>query len=234
MSNGTYRLLEIFRLTFQGVTYKHRNSTVGNKIVRELFEDLVKHVVSRALVSDVLEGRCVASRSGGVQGRLIRRNDSIFGRPPAGAQSKKADAGYSVMEGLVAEPRIGCEVKILAKAQLKQIDRVISDLDNFSLRMKRMNEKCINVALVGVNHESDYVGYEGGRTFKHPLGTSEAKTVVGRLSVLRESYDELLVFGFKATNQSPFPFKWLEERRTELDYGASLTRVGERYQERFQ
>lgn len=43
MANGKFRLLEAFRKTFAGTLYKHRNSTLGNKIGRELFEDLLAH-----------------------------------------------------------------------------------------------------------------------------------------------------------------------------------------------
>ena len=32
MANGTFKLLETFRTTFAGTVYKHRNSTLGNKI----------------------------------------------------------------------------------------------------------------------------------------------------------------------------------------------------------
>lgn len=233
MSNGNYRLLQAFRSTFERVVYKHRNSTVGNRIGRELFEDLVRHEVSAALLDHVRDRRCVVSRGGKIHGRLIRRNDSVFGRPPAGVVVAAPMSRFAVPEGAVAEPRIGCEVKILAKAQLKQIDRVLSDLENFALRMNRLNRKCVNVAVVGVNHESDYVGYEGERTFRGRLGREEPAAVIGRLAGLSDYYDELLILGFRATNQDPFPFRWIGPRKIELDYGAALTRVGERYQERF-
>ena len=81
----------------------------------------------------------------------------------------------------MAEPRIGCEVKIIAKSQQKQIDRVISDLDNFGLRMKGLSQECINVAVIGVNQESNYVGHEGKRAFKHTLRQQEPVTVIAKL-----------------------------------------------------
>lgn len=233
MTNGKYRLLQGFRSVFEGVSYKHRDSTIGNRIGRALFEDLLYHNVSAAYREHVRNGRCVVSLGGGIHGRLIRRNDSIFGLPPAGVMGVRRQSGLEVFEGPVAEPRVGCEVKILAKAQLKQIDRVISDLDNFATRMKRLNERCINVAIVGVNHESNYLGHEGERTFRGKLGREEPRTTIGRLGVLREVYDELLILGFKATNQPPYPFGWLDTKMVELDYASALTRVGERYQERF-
>jgi hypothetical protein len=232
MSNSKFRLLQAFRKTFAGQLYKHRDSTLGNKIGRELFEDLMLHDLSIRYSRDVNQGAGVVNRGGRIHTpREIRRNDSVFGKPPAGVATKPALKGYSVREGPVAEPRIGCEVKIIAKSQQKQIDRVISDLDNFARRMKRLNKRCINVAVVGVNHEADYVGYEGERSFRHPLREHETGAVIARLKTqLIGTYDELLVLGFRATNQPPYPFDWLNSRRTELDYGAALTRVAELYQ----
>ncbi|MGQ0572544.1 MAG: hypothetical protein ACT4P5_23795 [Armatimonadota bacterium] len=161
MANGKFRLLEAFRRTFGGTVYKHRISTTGNKIGREIFEDLYGHMTSRLYRRHVDRRMGVLSRVGKIHGKDIRRNDSVFGRPPAGVTPEVPTGGYSLAEGPVAEPRIGCEVKILAKAQQKQIDRVISDLENFALRMTSLNRKCINVAIIGVNHESNYVGHEG-------------------------------------------------------------------------
>jgi len=233
MSNGSYHLLQVFREAFEGTVYKHRISTTGNKIGRELFEDLFRHTVSSLYTDNVRSGACIVSRGGGVHGKVIRRNDSVFGRPPAGLPGRKAAPGYAVIEGTVAEPRIGCEVKILAKAQLKQIDRVINDLEGFALRMKRLNKKCINAAVVGVNHEPNYVGFEGAREFRHRLRADEPFVVMNRLGVLTASYDEVLLLSFKATNQPPFPFSWGGARKVELDYASVLTRIGEQYQERF-
>ena len=136
-------------------------------------------------------------------------------------------AGFSVPDGPVAEPRIGCEVKIIAKSQQKQIDRVISDLENFARRMELLSKRCINVAVVGVNHESDYVGYEGERSFRHTLREHETTAVTTKLrSRLTETYDEFRILGFRATNQPPYPFSWLDQGTTDLDYGAALTRLG--------
>lgn len=160
MSNGSYHLLQVFREAFEGTIYKHRISTTGNRIGRELFEDLLRHAV-------------------------------------------------------------------------KQIDRVINDLEGFALRMKRLNKKCINVAVVGVNHEPNYIGFEGTREFRHKLRADEPLVVMNRLGVLATSYDEVLLLPFRATNQPPFPFSWGGPRKAELDYASVLTRIGERYQERF-
>jgi hypothetical protein len=235
MSNGTFRLVERFKNTFFGTRYDHRNSSLGNIIGRELFEDLVAHSGSAAYVDHVQNGRTVVNRGGKIHTpKAIRRNDSILGRPPAGVTLAAPTSGFSVFEGSVAEPRLGCELKILAKSQLKQIGRVISDLERFADRMKSLNQRCINVAVVGVNHESDYVGWEGDRPYRHKLTASEPETVSARLSeALLNRYDELLIFRFRATNQLPYPFSWVDPREVDLDYGAALTRAGELYQSRF-
>lgn len=234
MSNGKFQLLDAFRLTFAGKVYKHRNSTIGNKIGRQLFEDLLDHAVSAAYNFDVGNGRAVVNSGGSIHTpRQIRRNDSVYGCPPAGAELRPLQAGFRISEGPVAEPRIGCEVKILAKSQQKQIDRVLSDLENFVRRMKELSENCLNLAIVGVNHEAEYEGHEGERTFRHRLRMDEPRVVEDKLQILLGKYDELLVLRFKATNQPPYPFRWLSERKVNLDYGAVLTRLGEAYQRRF-
>ena len=235
MANGKFRLLETFRTTFAGSLYKHRDSTLGNKIGRQLFEDLLSHEVSDRYREHVRRGLGVVNSGGRIlTPRTIRRNDSIFGRPPAGVDLKPPAEGFLIQEGPVAEPRVGCEVKIVAKSQQKQIDRVISDLDNFALRMKSESPRCVNVAVVGINQESDYVGHEGDRAFKHRLREQEPGIVMTKLRErLLDRYDELLILRFRATNQPPYPFNWIDAHQVELDYGAALTRVGELYQQRF-
>lgn len=234
MSNGKFRLLEAFRRTFADTLYRHRDPTLGNKIGRELFEDLFAHRVSSRYVEDVERRVGVINRWGKIHTpRAVRRNDSVFGRPPAGVDIVEPIAGCAVPEGPVAEPRIGCEVKIIAKSQQKQIDRVISDLETFAARMKSSSPECINVAVVGINREPDYVGHEGLREFKHRLRDHEPTTVLSRLrDHLIDRYDGLLLLEFRATNQAPYPFLWIDAPHTELDYGSTLTRVGHLYQQR--
>jgi hypothetical protein len=90
------------------------------------------------------------------------------------------------------------------------------------------------VALVGVNQESDYVGHEGDRAFKHRLRAEEPAAAMAKLRAhLLDRYDELLVLPFLATNQLPYPFAWANANRAELDYGAALTRLGDLYERRF-
>lgn len=235
MANGKFKLLEAFRTTFKGNLYRHRDSPLGNKIGRYLFEDLLDHQVSSRYSHHISSSLGVVNQGGRIHTpRQIRRNDSVFGRPPVGAELQKVDQ-FRVPGGPVAEPRVGCEVKILAKSQQKQIDKVINDLEGFALRMQRLNKKCINVAVVGINHESNYVGHEGERAFKHRLHDQEPMKVKQKLlERLVELYDEFLVLPFKATNQPPYPFNWLSSNQVELDYGAALARIGEEYERHFQ
>ena len=173
--------------------------------------------------------------SGEIHGpKRVRRNDSFRGRPPAGELDIHLLPGFQVSEGVIAEPHIGCEVKILAKAQQKQIDRVLNDLRGFGVRMRSLHLRCINVAVVGVNHESADVSYEGKRRFRHGLRPGEAEQTEGRVKEVEVDLDEVLILPFRATNVRPeFPFAWVDEAKTRRDYGAILTRIGSLYDEWF-
>jgi hypothetical protein len=46
-------------------------------------------------------------------------------------------------------------------------------------------------------------------------------------------YDELLILPYSATNRPPFPFSWMNARRTQQEYNAILLRVSAEYQRRF-
>ncbi len=202
MLNKTpFRLLDQFEATFRKGPYKHRSPSLGNLIGRELFEDLVAHEVSRLLVDRVRSRREIVTMNGEIYGRKrVRRNDSFSGRPPAGELDIRSVEGYAVSEGVIAEPHIGCEVKILAKAQQKQIDRVVNDLRGFAVRMRSLHARCINVAIVGVNHESEYVSYEGDRQYRDRLRPNEATQTEQRVGDLQEDFDEVLILPFRATN----------------------------------
>lgn len=180
----TFRLLTRFEATFRQGPYKHRSANLGNRIGRELFEDLFTHAVSARLADRMRSQSEIVTVSSEIYGRKrVRRNDSFSGRPPAGELDIRTPTGCDVSEGVIAEPRIGCEVKILAKAQQKQIDRVINDLRGFGSRMRSLHARCINVAVVGVNHESEYVSYEGERQYRdrlRPLEVDRRKSGYGR------------------------------------------------------
>lgn len=231
----TFRLLDQFAATFRRGPYLHRSATLGNRIARELFEDLVAHDVSDVLSDRVRSRREVVTVNGEIYGRKkVRRNDSFSGRPPAGELDIRSVPGLLFSEGVIAEPHIGCEVKIVAKAQQKQIDRVINDLRSFGGRMRSLHVRCINVAVVGVNHESEYVSYEGERQYRDRLRPNEAAQTEQRAQEIQDRFDEVLILPFRATNEAPgFPFGWVDEGRTRRDYGAILTRIGSLYDERF-
>lgn len=91
-----------------------------------------------------------------------------------------------------------------------------------------------------MNHAEQYTSYEGERAFAttgrdgylHPV--QEAASAERRLiAEAKPTFDEFLVLRFKATNAPPFPFDWLDYTNTTLDYGAILTRIGTKYQQRF-
>ena len=138
---------------------------------------------------------------------------------------------------------IGVEVKVLAKAMIKQIDRVINDLRNQVVQFKRRGGNPICVAIIGINHAESTVGYEGERPFPttgkpgflHPY--QEGPEAERRLRAVAapeyEEYDEFLPLLFKATNAPPHPFAWVDYDRTRLDYAAALSRISARYQQRF-
>ena len=192
MTAAGFRLLDQFRQQFEGKTYRHRSSNIGNRIARELYEDLFGHRLSSAYTQHVEEGTVAADSSGSVRGRkVLRRNDKVFGRVPAGVVGRRRD-GFSVLEGPIADPRIGCEVKIIAKDPRSQIDRVMSDLGSFALRVKKPSPQIISVAVVGVNHERDYLSYEGDKTYSHPLRGHEPAEAIRRIErELEGAYDEL-------------------------------------------
>jgi hypothetical protein len=131
-------------------------------------------------------------------------------------------------------------VKILAKAMIKQIDRVINDLTRQVEHFQRAGGNPVCVGVVGVNHADSYVSHEGdkawptdGRKHKHPVQEA-AEAEIRLRSKAAPAFDEFIVLRFRATNEPPFPFEWLDERQTELDYGAALTRVLRKYETRFQ
>jgi hypothetical protein len=122
---------------------------------------------------------------------------------------------------------------------IKQIDRVISDLTRQVEHFKDAGGIPISVGIVGINHAEKYVSREGeaiwptdGKKHRHPI--QEAKEAEARLRArAAPAFDEFLVLRFRATNEPPFSFAWLDQHQTELDYGAILTRILRKYEARF-
>ncbi|MGH9720345.1 MAG: hypothetical protein ACRD8O_09040 [Bryobacteraceae bacterium] len=225
---------------FEGKVYKHRASNQGDFVAMHLYEDLVAINRSPKLIDATITRRDrvlnVQNRRRGV---TARRGDGTFGEIVPG-EAPMIDPGYLVARGPVATVEIGVEVKVLAKAMIKQIDRVINDLRNQVIQFRHGGGSPICVAVVGINHADHTVGFEGDRPFPttgkggflHPF--QEAPEAEHRLRAdAAPQFDEFVVLRFKATNEPPFPFSWVNYDDTRLDYAAALSRISARYQQRF-
>jgi len=122
---------------------------------------------------------------------------------------------------------------------IKQIDRVIGDLIRQTDEFKMRGGNPICIGIVGVNFSEGYTSYEGERAFptggskyKHPI--QEADEAISRLQQRAQpSFNEFLILRFTASNTSPYPFSWVNEDHTCLEYSALLTRVSREYDRRF-
>jgi hypothetical protein len=205
-----------------------------------LYEDLIGINRSPKLIEATVERKDrVLNVQNKRRGVAARRGDGTFGEIIPG-ETAIVDSGYRVARGPIATVEIGVEVKILAKAMIKQIDRVTNDLRNQVVQFKRGGGNPICAAVIGINQAESVVGYEGDRAFPttgtgdflHPF--QEAPEAERRLrSEAEPEFDEFLVLRFKATNAPPYPFEWVNYRETELDYAAALSRICSRYQQRF-
>ncbi len=234
----SYLLLDRFGKLFEGVRYRHRDSTLGDSVAWYLPEDLYALNRSPRLNALILAGERVLNIRNILRGVRARRGDATFGEIVPRTEPI-ADAGFVVKRGEIATVEIGIEVKILAKAMIKQIDRVVGDLTRQVEQFRRAGGLPIGVGIVGINFADRYTSYEGekawptdGRSNRHPI--QEAAEAKWRLiSRAAPAFDEFLVLRFRAWNEPPFPFEWLDEAQTALDYGALLTRVLRKYEARF-
>lgn len=204
-----------------------------------LFEDLYAIGRSPKLVAAIDSRRSVLNAQNRTRGIKARRGDGTFGEIIPG-EASLIDPGFTVARGPIATVEIGVEVKILAKAMIKQIDRVIGDLRKQVEHFRRSGGNPICVAIVGINHADHTVGYEGSRAtpttgkggYLHPV--QEAPEAERRLRAeVRSAFDEFVVLRYGATNESPFPFEWVDYSATRQDYGAALARISREYQKRF-
>ena len=235
-----YHLLTEFQRLFEGKVYKHRASNQGDFVATHLYEDLVTINRAPKLIDAALNRKDrVLNVQNKRRGVAARRGDGTFGEIIPG-ETPIIDPGYLVARGPIATVEIGIEVKVLAKAMIKQIDRVINDLRNQVTQFKRGGGNPICVAVVGINCADHTVGYEGDRPFPttgrggflHPF--QEAPEAERRLRAhAAVEFDEFLVLRFKAINETPFPFDWVNLKETKLDYAAALSRISGRYQQRF-
>jgi hypothetical protein len=230
-----YQLLNAFRELFEGRQYRHRASNQGDHVAAHLFEDLQTIGRSARFEQRVEAGLSVVNTMNIRRGIAARRGDGSFGEIVPGVEAKR-EAGFIVGRGEIATIEIGIEVKILAKAMIKQIDRVVSDLGKQVTHFKSRGGTPITVGIVGVNWAEHYCSVEGkvlwptdGGKYKHPI--QEAAEAERRLRErAAPEFDEFVVLHFMATNEAPFGFKWKDENRTALDYGATLARVSARYE----
>jgi hypothetical protein len=233
-----FALLNTFRKLFDGTKYKHRDSSLGDLVASQLYEDLVSLGKSKNLVARVQAHERVVNLSNRAVGKPSRRGDGTFGElvPTAVAVT---EAGLLVSRGEVANIEIGAETKILAKAMIKQIDRVIGDLLRQVQEFRKTGGQPICVGIVGVNCAASYTSYEGerdwptnGKKHKHPV--QEAEEAEDRLKLrAAPSFDEFQVVRFRATNVAPFPFEWVDYDRTAKEYSATLVRLSREYDQRF-
>lgn len=233
-----YRLLDAFEGIFSGVKYRHRDSSNGDWIAVHLTEDLFDLNRSMKFVARVSAGLSVQNLANKRRGIVSRRGDGTLGEIIPGV-SATVDPTFNVRRGAIATIEIGAEVKILHKAMIKQIDRVISDLCKQVQQFKAHGSRPISVAVVGINHASYTVGYEGERPYKtgpgvgpHPI--AEAVEAERRLLLhAKPAFDEFIVLRYSATNEPPYPFCWIDKKSTELDYAAALARISSEYERRF-
>lgn len=238
MEPTEFSLLQSFRGLFEGTRYKHRDSSLGDFVASQLYEDLVSLNKSAPLVRRVQAHECVVNLANKTVGKPSRRGDGTFGElvPTVVAVTEK---GLHVARGEIANIQIGAETKILAKAMIKQIDRVIGDLVRQVEEFRRAGGNPICVGFVGVNYAETYTSYEGerpwptdGKKYKHPIQEAAAAEARLRDKAL-PSFDEFVFLRFRALNVPPYPFEWLNYEQTAKEYGALLVRVSRMYDQRF-
>jgi hypothetical protein len=159
-----YRLLDAFRGTFKDVPYIHRNPTHGDRIAMHLFEDLLDLDRSSKLKTRIANREVVLNSQNMRKGVKARRGDGTLGELVPHANAIQ-DPGFSVARGKIANIEIGIEVKILAKAMIKQIDRVMTDLREQAANFRKGLGSPICIGIVGVNHSKVCTSYEGDRSY---------------------------------------------------------------------
>lgn len=232
-----FALLRAFEQLFHGKVYKHRQSTLGNFVASHLYEDLFVHGGSSAFNDRVTRAACVVNVEGKTRGVTARRGDGTFGSAVPGCNPVSV-GGFTVAQGLVALTHIGAEFKIIATAHLKQIDRVLNDLTSSAETLKNKSPDAITVGFAAVNYSERWTGMEGTRSFpverKPERAMQESEETSRRLLQLAApGFDEFLLFKFRATNQEPFPFSWLNGPGTASDYAAAVVRLAALYERRF-
>jgi len=233
-----YQLLTEFENLFSGHPYRHRDSSLGDFVAMHLYEDLVTLNKSTKLESRIQSKEWVLNTANRRQGIKARRGDGTFGEIVPG-EIAITDSGFLVSRGKVATVEVGVEVKILAKAMIKQIDRVVGDLQKQVVEFRRGSGTPICVAVVGINHAQYCTSYEGTHAFKtdgkanrHP--SQEANEARRRLLAdAAPHFNEFIILPYDAINEPPFPFMWVNANLVEQNYGAALLRISREYDRRF-
>lgn len=163
MNAADFTLLRAFRELFQGTRYLHRDSSLGDRVASYLYEDLYILNKSSNFRARVDARERVLNVQNQTVGIARRRGDGTF-RELVPAAAAVTDRGYSVGRGPVATIEIGVETKILAKAMIKQIDRVIGDLVRQTEEFKKRGGNPICVGVVGVNHAETFPTKETERS----------------------------------------------------------------------
>ena len=234
-----YKLLNRFQQLFEVAEYRHRVSNNGDLVASFLIDDVLALGQSSKLADAASSGSSVLNSANRTTGKTHRRGDGTFGRVVPGAKLRTVP-GYAVSFGQVANIEIGAETKILAKAMIKQIDRVCTDMVNQAAEFRKHGNNPICVGIVGINHASMYRSLEkdrewitdGSSSYRHPIQEAEEAEKILRGRVVPQ-FDEVVFLRFKATNMHPLQFAWLNSEKTFHEYGAALVRLAAQYQKRF-
>ena len=235
-----YKLLAQFQRIFDGKKYKHRSSGQGDVVASYLFEDLYDLARSKKFVDVVKAQTHVSNRKNKQVGKTKRRGDGTFGeRVPS--VIPVLPPGLAVAIGDVATIEIGAEVKVMAKAMIKQLDRVGGDMEKQIAAFQKDGDNPICIGIVGINQAQKYTSYEGRRVwtttgrngYLHPF--QEAAEAERRLLArVASQFFEVIVLRFTVSNTKPFKdFQWVDLPNIERHYGASLLRISREYERRF-
>jgi hypothetical protein len=233
-----YQMLAKFRSLFEGKKYRHRQSNLGDYVASFLYDDLLQLGRSPKFVAAATGHHSVVNTRNVAVGRKARRGDGSFGeRVPNVAAIVVPD--HTVAFGSVAAIDVGIEVKILAKAMMKQLDRVGTAMIDQASEFRRHGGNPICIAIVGINRAGTYVSFEGRRKYPtngtnapHPVQEA-ARAEAALIPRIQPVFDEVVTLRFLATNERPFPFNWYDATATETEYAACLTRISREYERRF-
>lgn len=233
-----YRLLTEFEDLFRGKRFLHRRPHQGDVVASQLYEDLYELGRSKSYVKGI-DGHLLGINSGNrITGQQARRGDGTFGEFVPNLTAVVVQ-NFHVARGHLASLQIGAETKIFNAALGKQQIERVGDLNGQASAFRRHNSQAVCVAIIGINFAPHYAAYEGERVtktdgvkYKHPA--QEAPKMAELLErEVRPNFDEFILLRYRATNDEPFPFEWVNEELTSREYGAALVRLSNLYQSRF-